>query len=91
MCLGSSHCVSVGYISNFSSSGHCKGEGSIPGPAQWVKGASVAAAVAQPQFLARELPYDVDAAIKLQKKKKGVIRHILPNFFPIMKEQLVSH
>ena len=43
--------------------------GSIPGPAQWVKGSGVAAvaqvtAVALIQSLARELPYATGAAIK---------------------------
>ena len=42
----------------------------IPGHAQWVKGSRVATAVAQIQFLARELPYAVGASIKKKKKKK---------------------
>ena len=32
-------------IRSFSGSGHCRGRGSIPSPAQWVKGPSVATAV----------------------------------------------
>ena len=35
----------------------------IPGPVQWVKGSSTAAAVAQIQFLAQELSYAVGVAI----------------------------
>ena len=42
--------------------------GSIPGSAQWIKGPSVAAAVAQIQFLAQELPYAVGVAIIFLKK-----------------------
>ena len=40
--------------------------GLIPGLVQWVKGSSVAAAVAVIQSPARELLYAVGAAIKLQ-------------------------
>ena len=40
--------------------------GSIPGPAQWLKGSGVAAA-AQIQSLAREFPYAMIAAIKINK------------------------
>ena len=36
----------------------------------WVQGSGAAAAAAQIQFLAWELPYPVDAAIKKKKKKK---------------------
>ena len=35
----------------------------IPGPAQWVKGSGIVAAVAQIPSLARELAYAMDAAI----------------------------
>ena len=44
-------------------------KGSIPGPAQWIKGSGIAAAavyfvaVAQIQYLAQELPYAVGMAI----------------------------
>ena len=37
--------------------------GSIPGPAQWVKGPSVATAVAQIRSLAWELPHAMGTAI----------------------------
>ena len=40
-----------------SSLGQCRGAGSILSPAQWVKGSSVVAAVAQIQSLAQELLY----------------------------------
>ena len=36
----------------------------MPGPEQWVKGSSVAAAGARTQSLAWELPYAADVAIK---------------------------
>ena len=38
--------------------------GSIPSPAQWVKGSDVAAAVAQIQSLAPERPYVMGAVVK---------------------------
>ena len=51
---------------------------------QWVKGASIAtaavacvAAAAQIQFLAQELPYATDAAIKWKKKKEKKIDQVL--------------
>ena len=56
-----------------------RGTGSIPGPAQWVKGFGVAAApvritaVAQSQSLAWELPYATGAAIKINKQKKMIL------------------
>ena len=56
-------------MQQLSSSGHCRGAGLIPSPAQWVKGSSVATVVAQVtataqiQSLAWELPYTVGAAI----------------------------
>ena len=58
------------WVKNCSNSGHCGGMGSIPGPAQWVKGSTVATAAtqvtaeAQLPSLAQELPYAVDVAIK---------------------------
>ena len=44
----------------------------IPGLVQWVKASGVAAAVAQIQSLAQELPYAVGAAIKTTKKRLGM-------------------
>ena len=41
--------------------------GSIPSPAQWVKRSGVAAAVAQIQSLAMELPYAVVWPLKKKK------------------------
>ena len=65
-------------------SGCCGGTGSIPSPAQWVKGSGTAATAAQIQSLARELPYAVDAAIKkkIKKPKFPVLysRQIKPEF-----------
>lgn len=64
-----------------------RGTGSIPGPAQWVKGFGVAAApvritaVAQSQSLAWELPYATGAAIKTNKqtsKKDDTLKGITP-------------
>ena len=55
--------------SDCSGSGPCGGAGLIPSLAQWVKGSSVAAAEAEIQSLARELPYAVSLDIK--KKKWG--------------------
>ena len=42
----------------------CRGTGSIPGLAQWVKKARVTTAVAWIQSLAQEIPYAVGVAIK---------------------------
>ena len=50
--FGSSHCGAVGLESDSDGLGCCGGAGSIPGLVQWVKGSSVAAAVAQIQSLA---------------------------------------
>ena len=44
--------------------------GLIPGPAQWVKGPSIATAVGQIQSLARELQYAMAAAVLKKRKKK---------------------
>ena len=52
----------------------CGGVGSIPGPAQWVKGSGVATAVAQIQSLAWELSYAMGAAIG---EKKSLCQNIL--------------
>ena len=46
----------------------CRGTGSIPSPAKWVQGSSVAAATAQIQSLAQKLPYARGAAIKTKTK-----------------------
>ena len=43
------------------------GTGSIPSPAQWVKGSSVASAAAWTQSLAGELPYAMGVALKKKK------------------------
>ena len=51
-----------------SGSGCCGGVNSIPGLVQWVKEFSIAAAAAQIQSLAQELPYAIGVAIK----KKGM-------------------
>ena len=53
--------------------GHCGGEDSIPSLAQWVKGSSTAAGVAQFQFLAWELSYAVGVAMKIGKKIEAFI------------------
>ena len=42
--------------------------GSIPGPAQWVKGSDIAAAAVWIQSLAREFPYAPGMAIKKKKQ-----------------------
>ena len=44
----------------------------IPGPELWVKGSSIAAAVAWIQLLGQELPYATGAAIK-EKRRKVII------------------
>ena len=57
--------------------------GSIPSPSQWVKGSSIATAVAQVtaatqiQSPAQELPYAVGAAIKIKTKqnKKTIVTY----------------
>ena len=55
----------------YSSLGHFRGVGLIPGLAQWVKGSSVATAAAQIQSMAWELPYAaVNAAINKTKQNK---------------------
>ena len=54
--------------------------GSIPGPAQWVKGSSVAIAAAQVETVARiqslvqEVPYTMGAAIKKTKQNKLLMK-----------------
>ena len=60
----------VGSYSSCSGSGLCRGTDSIPGLAQWVKGSSVAATVAQIQSLAWGLPYVMGAAMKKKKKER---------------------
>lgn len=50
----------------------------IPGPAQWVKGLGIAAAVACIQSLAGELPDASGATIK-QKKIKNSLCHNIPS------------
>ena len=42
---------------------HCEGVYSNPSPVQWVKGSGIAAAAAQIQALAQELPYAMSVAI----------------------------
>ena len=59
--------------------------GSIPGPAQWVKGSSVATAVtyvasAGIQSLAWELPYAVGVATKTKNKKQTQSNINIPMF-----------
>ena len=64
----------MGYESNCSGSGYCRGEGSIPGLVQWVKGSGVSIAAAQVtavawiQSLIQELPYAAGAA---KERKEG--------------------
>ena len=58
--------------SDCSTSSHCGGTDSIRGPVQWVKGSGIAAAVAQIQPLAWEIPYALIAARKRKKKKKRI-------------------
>ena len=69
-----SHCGTVGYEFNYSSSGHCGGSGSIPGLTEWVK-SSVATATAQIQSLAWELTCATGAAKK--KKKKNLVHQLM--------------
>ena len=70
------------------------GTGSIPGLAQWVKGFSVAiaeaqvAAVAWIQFLARELPNAVGAAIKLNKNNLNGIGTSNSNCSELLKSDI---
>ena len=52
-----------------SSSGGCRGKGLIPGPVQQVTGPGIAAAAAQIQSLAQDLPYA--AVWPLKKSVKG--------------------
>ena len=70
---GSSCRGAVGLESDRGGSGHFRGVGWIPSAAQWIKRSGIAAAVVRIQLLAWELPYAVDAAIKLKKKKKGIL------------------
>ena len=51
------HCSAVGWESDCSGSGRCGGTGSIPSPAQWVKGSGIAVAADQIRPLAQELPH----------------------------------
>ena len=51
-----------------------RGVGSIPIPAQLVKGSIVATAVAWIQLLLQELPYAAGVAIKTNKTKKWPVR-----------------
>ena len=59
--------------SDCSISGHCRGADSMPSPAQWVKGSSIATALAQAAAVAwipspaQKLPYVMGVAIKLKK------------------------
>ena len=46
------------------------GAGLIPGPAQWVKGSGVAAALARIQPLARDLPRAAGVATKKKRRKR---------------------
>ena len=59
--------------------------GLIPSPAQWVKGSGVPTAVAQIQFLVRQLPYATGEAIEIDFKNKWIIKmradsraHLMP-------------
>ena len=67
----------MGQESNCSNLGHCRGAGSIPGPAQWVKGSNIAtvaarvAAVARIHSLSWELLYSMGAAIKNQNQNQN--------------------
>ena len=58
------------WVKNSTAVAYCRGSGSIPGPAQWIKGSGIAAAAAGIHSLARELPYAVGPAKKIKKKKK---------------------
>ena len=60
----------MGQESRCSGSGHCGGQGSIPGPVQCVEGSSIASAAAQIQSLARGLPHAPGVAIKKYIKDK---------------------
>ena len=76
-----SHC-GASVVRIYSSSGCCGGAGSIPGPAQCVKGSSIAVAagtvtaVAQIQSLSRELPNALDVAIKIKNNKIKIMKII---------------
>ena len=56
----------MGEESDCSGLDRCGGVGSIPGPAQWVRGSGIPAAVALRQSLVQELPYATSVAIKKQ-------------------------
>ena len=65
----------VGWDSDCSGWGHCQGADLISDQEQWVKGPSIAeavayvAAVAQTQHLAREFSYAVGVAMKFRKRE----------------------
>ena len=77
----SPHCGSMSSESDCSSSCHCGGVGSIPGPVQWVKGSHVATgasyftAVVPVQSLAQELQHAASLSIK-KKKKSNIVMYI---------------
>lgn len=58
----------MGKESDGSGLGGCRGLGSIPGPGWWVKGSSVAIALAQVQRLGWEPPHAMAAAIKRERE-----------------------
>ena len=62
----------MGDESNCSCLGPCRGAGSIPSQAHWVKGSVIAAAVAQIQFLVQELQYATGVAVERKRKQKMV-------------------
>ena len=70
--IGSFTCEKKSQTSHCSGSGCCRGSGSIPSLAQWVKGCGVAAAGAKIQSPVQELPYDVGAALKLKFRESDL-------------------
>ena len=82
--IHSFHWGTVGEESNCSTLGSCGVTGLISSQAQWVKGSGIAAAVAQIQSLAPELPYSGDVAIK--KKRSTTLSPSLsvPSIIPLL-------
>jgi len=68
----SSCCGAVGWGSDCSGSGHCRGVGSISGRVQWVKDPALLQLWCRSQIwsLAQELSYTIGVAGKKKKKKK---------------------
>ena len=61
----------MGEDSVYSSLGHRRGTGTIPGLAVWLTGSGVAAAMAQVQSLAQKFPYVPVRPLKKPTKQKN--------------------